>query len=324
MRRREFLGLVGGSAGLAVASICPAMAEDKVARVGALITSPIVKRTLEGVLGERGWTLGRNLQIDYRMTSGDTERSRQGARELLAEKPDVIFAVTNTSMAALEAEGSLIPIVFAMVSDPVGMHYVESFSHPGGNVTGFTPFEPSLGGKWVSLLKEVAPDVVRLGLVYNPEPGNNSAAFRVSIDAVAKTTGITSIDAPVGDSSSIEHLILSLKDKPNSGLIFLPDAITSVQRERMIAIVRECRLPSIYPLRMFCDAGGLISYGPDLQKIYAGAASYVDQVLRGAKPAEMPVQAPTEFELVVNQKTAKQLGVRLPNTLLARANDVLE
>jgi putative ABC transport system substrate-binding protein len=324
MRRREFLGLVGGSAGLAVASICPAMAEDKVARVGALVTSPILKRTLEGVLRERGWTLGRNLQIDYRMTSGDTERSRQGARELLAEKPDVILAVTNTSMAALEAEGSRIPTVFAMVSDPVGMHYVESFSHPGGNVTGFTPFEPSLGGKWVSLLKEVAPDVVRLGLVYNPEPGNNSAAFRVSIDAVAKTTGITSIDAPVGDSSSIEHLILSLKDKPNSGLIFLPDAITSVQRERMIAIVRECRLPSIYPLRMFCDAGGLISYGPDLQKIYAGAASYVDQVLRGAKPAEMPVQAPTEFELVVNQKTAKQLGVRLPNTLLARANDVLE
>ena len=324
MRRREFLGLVGGSAGLAVASICPAMAEDKVARVGALITSPIVKRTLEGVLGERGWTLGRNLQIDYRMTSGDTERSRQGARELLAEKPDVIFAVTNTSMAALEAEGSLIPIVFAMVSDPVGMHYVESFSHPGGNVTGFTPFEPSLGGKWVSLLKEVAPDVVRLGLVYNPEPGNNSAAFRVSIDAVAKTTGITSIDAPVGDSSSIEHLILSLKDKPNSGLIFLPDAITSVQRDRMIAIVRECRLPSIYPLRLFCDAGGLISYGPDLQKIYAAAASYVDQILRGAKPAEMPVQAPTEFELIINQKAAKQLGVQLPNTLLARANDVLE
>lgn len=324
MRRREFLGLVSSSAGLAIANICAAKAQDKVARVGALITSPVVKATLEGVLGQRGWIMGRNLQIDYRMTSGDTERSRQGARELLAEKPDVILAVTNTSMAALEAEGSRIPTVFAMVSDPVGMHYVESFSHPGGNVTGFTPFEPSLGGKWVSLLKEVAPDVVRLGLVYNPEPGNNSAAFRVSIDAVAKTTGITSIDTPVGDSTSIERLIFSLKDKPNSGLIFLPDAITSVQRDRMIAIVRECRLPSIYPLRLFCDAGGLISYGPDLQKIYAAAASYVDQVLRGAKPAEMPVQAPTEFELIVNQKAAKQLGVRLPNTLLARADDVIE
>lgn len=324
MRRREFIGLIGGSAGLAVANICPARAQDKVARVGALITSPLVKKTLEGVLGQRGWTLGRNLQIDYRMTSGDTERSRQGARELLAEKPDVIFAVTNTSMAALEAEGSRVPTVFAMVSDPVGMRYVESFSRPGGNVTGFTPFEPSLGGKWVSLLKEIAPNVVRLGIIYNPEPGNNSAAFRASIEEVAKTTGIASIETPVGDSSSIERLIFSLKDKPNSGLIFLPDALTSVQRDRMITIVRECRLPAIYPLRMFCDAGGLISYGPDLHKIYAEAASYVDRILRGAKPAEMPVQAPTEFELIVNQRAAKQLGMRLPNTLLARADDVIE
>jgi len=324
MRRREFIGLIGGSAGLAVANICPARAQDKVARVGALITSPLVKKTLEGVLGQRGWTLGRNLQIDYRMTSGDTERSRQGARELLAEKPDVIFAVTNTSMAALEAEGSRVPTVFAMVSDPVGMRYVESFSRPGGTVTGFTPFEPSLGGKWVSLLKEIAPNVVRLGIIYNPEPGNNSAAFRASIEEVAKTTGIASIETPVGDSSSIERLIFSLKDKPNSGLIFLPDALTSVQRDRMIAIVRECRLPAIYPLRMFCDAGGLISYGPDLHKIYAEPASYVDRILRGAKPAEMPVQAPTEFELIVNQRAAKQLGMRLPNTLLARADDVIE
>ena len=324
MRRREFLGLVGGSAGLAVANICPVGAQERVARVGALITSNTTKSVLEGVLAQRGWIIGRNLQIDYRMTNGDTELSRQAARELIAEKPDVIYAVTNTSMAALEAVGSRTPTVFAMVSDPVGMHYVESFAHPGGNVTGFTPFEPSLGGKWVSLLKEVAPDVVRLGLVYNPEPGNNSAAFRESIDAIAKTSGITSIEAPVGDSTSIERLIFSLKDKPNSGLIFLPDAITSVQRDRMIAIVRECRLPAIYPLRLFCDAGGLISYGPNLGKIYVEAASYVDQVLRGARPAEMPVQAPTEFELIVNQRAAKQLGVRLPNTLLARVDDVIE
>jgi putative ABC transport system substrate-binding protein len=324
MRRREFLGLVGGSAGLAVVNIFPATSQEKVARVGALITTNTAKEVLESVLRQLGWTLGRNLQIDYRMTGGDTERSRQGARELLAEKPDVIFATTNTSMAALEAEGSRSPTVFAMVSDPVGMHYVESFSHPGGNVTGFTPFEPSLGGKWVSLLKEVAPNVVRLGLVYNPEPGNNSAAFRASIDEVAKTTGITSIETPVGDSTSIERLIFSLKDKPNSGLIFLPDAITAVRRDRMAALAAECRLPAVYSLRLFCEAGGLISYGPNLNKMYAGAASYVDRILRGAKPAEMPVQAPTEFELIVNQRAAKQLGVRLPNTLLARVDDVIE
>jgi putative ABC transport system substrate-binding protein len=321
MRRREF---IRGSAGLAVLNFFPARAQDKVARVGVLITTNAAKDVLESVLAQHGWIMGRNLQIDYRITNGDTELSRQGARELLAGKPDVIFAATNTSMAALQAEGSHVPTVFAMVSDPVGMHYVQSFSHPGGNVTGFTPFEPSLGGKWVSLLKEVAPDVVRLGLVYNPEPGNNSAAFRASIDEVAKTTGIISIDAPVGDSTSIERLIFSLKDIPNSGLIFLPDAITSVLRDRMTALVAECRLPAVYSLRLFCEAGGLISYGPNLRWMYTGAASYVDQVLRGAKPAEMPVQAPTEFELVVNQKTARHLGVRLPNTLLARADDVIE
>lgn len=324
MRRREFLGLIGGAAGLRAVNSPGAWAQDHVARVGALITSPTAKGVLEKVLGQLGWTLGRNLQIEYRMTGGETERSRQGARELIAEKPDVIFATTNTSMAALQAEGSRIPTVFAMVSDPVGMHYIESFSHPGGNVTGFTPFEPSLGGKWVSLLKEVAPEVVRLGIIYNPEPGNNSAAFRQSIDEVAKETGIVSIETPVGDSNGIDRLIFSLREMPNSGLIFLPDAITAVQKDRMVAMVAECRLPAVYSLRLFCEAGGLISYGPYIEKMYVGAASYVDQILRGSKPAEMPVQAPTEFELIVNQKTAKSLGMRLPSTLLARADEVIE
>jgi putative ABC transport system substrate-binding protein len=320
MQRRRFIALISGAAVLPTA----ARGQDRVRRVGALTTSQMSKEILERVLTQLGWTLGRNLQIEYRMTGGETERSRQGARELLAERPDVIFAATNTSMAALEAEGSHIPTVFAMVSDPVGMHYVESFSRPGGNVTGFTPYEPSLGGKWVSLLKEVAPDVSHLGIIYNPEPGNNSAAFRQSIEEVSKKTGIASIETPVGDSADIERLIFSLKEKGNSGLIFLPDAVTSVQKDRMVAIVGECRLPAVYSLRLFCEAGGLISYGPDLKKMYAGAASYVDQILRGAKPAEMPVQAPTEFELIVNQKTAKQLDLRLADTLLVRADEVIE
>ena len=159
-------------------------------------------------------------------------------------------AVTNTSMAALHAEHSNIPTVFAMVSDPVGMHYVESFSRPGGNVTGFTPFEPSVGGKWVSLIKEVAPNVEHIGLVYNPEPGNNSSAFRKSIDEVANKVGIASIETPSGDSSDIDRLIRSLKDRPNSGLIFLPDAITSVRRVEIAALVAQCRLPAIYPFRV--------------------------------------------------------------------------
>ena len=235
-----------------------------------------------------------------------------------------MFAETNTSMAALHTQGGNIPTVFVMVSDPVGMHYVESFSKPGGNVTGFTPFEPSLGGKWVSLLKEITPDTEHIGVVYNPEPGNNSAAFRKSIDEVASTSAIVSVDTPVGDSSGIERLIISLKDRPRSGLIFLPDALTSIQSEQIVALVAQCRLPAIYPLRLFCTAGGLMSYGVDIDKMHAGAASYVDRVLRGAAPSDLPVQGPTEFELVVNQKTAKQLGLQLPPTLLARADDVIE
>jgi putative ABC transport system substrate-binding protein len=225
-------------------------------------------------------------------------------------------------MAALQNEHSDIPTVFAMVSDPVGMHYVESFSRPGRNVTGFTPFEPTLGGKWVSLLKEVSPNVEHIEIVYNPEPGNNSAAFRKSIDEVASKVGVASIETPSGDSSDIDRLIRSLKDKQNSGLIFLPDAITSARRVQIAALVAQCRLPAIYPLRYFCEVGGLMSYGVNIDKIIAGAASYVDLVLRGAKPAELPVQGPTEFELVVNQKTARQLGLQLPSAMLARADEV--
>jgi putative ABC transport system substrate-binding protein len=305
-----------------LASVGPASAQDRVRRVGALITEPA--SWLEALLKEKGWVVGQNLQIEYRITGGDTDLTRRYARELVALRPDVLFALTNTSMAALHAEHSSVPTVFAMVSDPVGMHYVASFSQPGGKVTGFTPFEPSLGGKWVSLLKEVAPKVEHIGIVYNPEPGNNSSAFRNSIDEVANREGIVSIDTPSGDSSDIDRLIRSLKVKPNSGLIFLPDAITSVRRAEITALIAQCRLPSIYPLRLFCDAGGLVSYGVKIDKIVAGAVSYIDRILRGANPAELPVQAPTEFELVVNQKSARQLGLQLSPALLGRADEVIE
>jgi putative tryptophan/tyrosine transport system substrate-binding protein len=227
-------------------------------------------------------------------------------------------------MAALHAEHSSIPTVFAMVSDPIGMRYVESFSRPGGNATGFTPFEPSLGGKWVSLLKEVVSNIEHVGIVYNPEPGNNSAAFRKSIDEVANRVGIASTETPSGDASDIDRLIRSLKDKPKSGLIFLPDALTSTRPDYFTALVAQSRLPAVYPFRFFCEVGGLMSYGVKWEKIVADAASYVDRILRGANPAELPVQAPTEFELILNQTAARQLGVQLPPTLLARADEVIE
>jgi putative ABC transport system substrate-binding protein len=319
MRRREFI------LGLAMlAEVGRASAQGRVRRVGVLVANADWRNVLETVLQNKGWIAGQNLQIEYRITGGDTYLSQTYARELIALQPDVLFAGTNTSMAALHAEHCNIPTVFAMVSDPVGMHYVESFSRPGGNVTGFTPFEPTLGGKWASLLKEASPNVAHIGIVYNPELGNNSAAFRKSIDDVANKLGITSIETPSGDSSDIDRLIRSLQDKPNSGLIFLPDAITAARRVQITALVAQCKLPAIYPLRLFCEAGGLMSYGVKVDKILAGAASYVDRILRGANPAELPVQAPTEFEFVVNQKTAGQLGLQLPPLLLAGADEVIE
>jgi putative tryptophan/tyrosine transport system substrate-binding protein len=321
MRRREFI------LGLAMlADVGRASAQGRARRVGVLDNDPggVTRNVLEAILKEKGWIVGRNLQIEYRITGGDTNLSRAYARELIALQPDVLFAVSNTSMAALHAEHSNIPTVFAFVSDPVGMHYVESFSRPGGNATGFTPFEPSLGGKWLSLLKEAAPNVEHIGIVYNPEAGNNSSAFRKSIDEFANKVGIVSVETPSGDSSDIDRLIRSLKDEPNSGLVFLPDAITAARRVEITALVAQCRLPAIYPLRFFCEAGGLMSYGVKVAPAIAGAASYVDRILRGANPAELPVQAPTEFEFVVNQKTARQLGLQLPRLLLARADEVIE
>jgi putative ABC transport system substrate-binding protein len=293
-------------------------------RVGALIVERVKADILQTVLKGKGWIAGQNLQLEYRIAGGDTDLSRTAARQLLALQPDVLFAVFNTSMAALHAERSAVPTVFAMVSDPVGMHYVASFSRLGGNATGFTPFEPSLGGKWVSLVKEAAPNINTIGLVFNPERGNNSSAFRKSIDEVASKVGIASIATPNGDSADIDRLVRSLKDQTDCGLIFLPDGVTFARRVQFTALVAKCRLPAIYPLRSFCVAGGLMSYGVKIEKIIAGAASYVDRILRGASPADLPVQAPTEFEFVVNQKAVRQFGLQLPPSLLARVDEVIE
>lgn len=317
MRRR---GFVFGFAMLT--DVGRASAQGRARRVGALIIEQFQVDILQAVLKEKGWMIGQNLQLEYRMARGDTDLSLAGARDLIASQPDVLFAVSNTSMAALHAERSAIPTVFAMVSDPVGMQYVKSFAKPGGNVTGFAPFETSLGGKWVSLLKEAAPSVENIGIVYNPEPGNNSSLFRKSIDDVASKVGIVSIEVPSGDSSDIDRLIRSFKDRPRSGLIFLPDAITFARRVQTAALVAQCRLPAIYPFRAFCESGGLMSYGVKIERVIAGAASYVDKVLRGASAADLPVQVPTEFDLVVNQRTARELGLQLPVTLLAVADDV--
>jgi putative tryptophan/tyrosine transport system substrate-binding protein len=326
MRRREFITLIGGAAAWPFAA--RAQQKNRVYRIAVLEGGQVANATevdlIEKYFKGLGWSPGRDLEIEYRWGAGDTELNKAYAKEIFGMKPDAILAGSNTAMAALHREASAIPIVFVMVSDPVGMHYVDSFAHPGGNVTGFTPFDPSLGTKWVSLLKEIAPNIENIGLIYNPEPGNNSASFAGPIEAAAPSLGVKSILRPVGDSAGIERLILTLSEKPDSGLIFLPDAFTAAHREAIVAAVAQHRLPAIYPLRMFCDAGGLISYGIDLIPLYQQAVSYVSRILRGANPADLPVQAPTKFELVINAKTAKAIDLAVPPTLLARADEVIE
>jgi putative tryptophan/tyrosine transport system substrate-binding protein len=292
MRRREFIGLIGGTAILPLTT--SAQPQSRVRRIGALMGTTS-RASFESALGELGWISGQNLEIHYRWGAGVADLTRASRKELIELKPDVIFAVTNAAMAALHAQASTIPTVFAMVSDPVAMHYVQSLAKPGGNVTGFTPFEPSLGGKWVSLLNEIAPKVEHIGLIFDPGPGNNMALFRASIDAAAPALGIKSIESPANDVADVERLIFSLGQAQNTGLIFLPDAYTATHREELVTLVARHRVPAVYPLRAFCTAGGLMSYGIDIDQLVRQAASYVDRVLRGAAPGELPVQAPTRF-----------------------------
>jgi putative ABC transport system substrate-binding protein len=326
MKRREFIGLAGGAIAWPLAA--RAQQKNRAYRIAILLGAGTANSPNIGIIEKSfkalGWSPGRDLEIEYRWGAGDTELNKAHAKEIISMKPDAVLAVTNSAMAALHREASVIPTVFVMVSDPVGMHYVDSFAQPGGNVTGFTPFDASLGAKWVSLLKEIAPNIENVGLIYNPEPGNNLASFAGSIEAAAPSLGVKSFVRPVGDSTGIERLVSTLGEKPNSGLIFLPDAFTAAHSKAMVAAVAQRRLPAIYPLRLFCDAGGLISYGVNVSELLEQGVSYVSRILRGAKPADLPVQAPTKFELVINLKVAKTMGLVPPSGLIALADDVIE
>jgi ABC-type uncharacterized transport system substrate-binding protein len=330
MTRRAFITLLGGVAAWPVTARGQAAA--KVRRIGVLLGSsdpndPVAQRRVrlfETGLQELGWVVGRNIDILYRWASGDTDRSRAYAKELIGMHLDLIVAATNTAMAALHREVPSLPIVFVMVSDPVGMGYVESFSRPGRNVTGFTPFEPSLGTKWLSLLKEIAPGVEHVGLLFNQEPGNNADSFAKPIEVAALSLGIKSIVRPQSDSKEIEPIIQAVGRAGNGGLIFLPDALTSAQRHRVVELVARSRVPAIYPLRLFSEVGGLMSYGIDVDRLFVQSASYVDRILRGTNARELPVQAPTKFEFVINLKSAKALGLTVPDKLLTAADEVIE
>lgn len=266
-------------------------------------------------------------EIQYRFSGGDTDATRTYARELIGLRPAVIVAVTNTSMAALHREATSIPIVFVNVSDPVGTGIVESLSRPGHNVTGLTPFEPSLGSKWLSFLKQIASSIDDVGVIFNPEPGNNSRGFLQALESAAPSLAVKRIVTPHTDSADIERTIVDLGKTSSSGLVFLPDALTYARRAEILQLIAKQHMPAIYPWRDFVVDGGLISYGPHegyAAEMLRQTANYVDRILNGEKPAEMPVQAPTKLILTINTRTAKTLGLDLPGSLMALADEIIE
>jgi len=272
-----------------------------------------------------GWRDGHNIQIDYRWANGDAERFRAFAAELVAARPDVLVGHASPSAEALARATRTIPIIFAVVSDPVGSGLAASLSEPGRNATGFTNFATSTGAKWVEFLKALSPRLARVALLFNPAtaPGRGSTYLQ-SVEAAAESFGIDSTHATASNAAQIEDAIATLSRRPNSALIVMPDVFMTNHRDLITALATRHALPAIYPFRYFAEGGGLISYGIDLSDIFRRAAGYVDKVLRGATPSSLPIQHPDKFELVINLKTARALGLDVPRILLARADRVIE
>jgi putative ABC transport system substrate-binding protein len=275
-------------------------------------------------LQEAGWTIGGNVHIDYRWAAEDVEQSgRDNAKELVALAPDVILATGGIGVEPLLQVTRTVPIVFVQVTDPVGAGYVESLARPGGNATGFIPFEYSIGGKWLELLKEISPRVTRAAVLRDATLALGSGQLG-AIQALAPSLAVELRPVGVGDGSEIERAVAGFAQAPNGGLIVTASAPAIKHRDLIIALATRHRLPAVYSARFFATGGGLISYGPDGIEPYRQAASYVDRILKGEKPADLPVQAPVKFEMAINLKTAKALGLEVPPSLLARADEVIE
>jgi putative ABC transport system substrate-binding protein len=302
---------------------------DRMRHIGVLMglaeNDPDSKARLTGFrqgLERLGWSEGRNVRIDYRFAAGRAEHVEALAKELVALQPDVILGQGTPVVAALQRESQAIPIVFVNVSDPIGSGLVASLARPGGNLTGLLQYEASIAGKWLAMLKEIAPRLARAALVMNPIGSYDY--FRQSAEALAPSLKIELVLSPVGTAADIERTIESFARVPNGGLLLPPDNMTSTHRDLIISLAAKHRLPAVYSLRVFVAAGGLMSYGTDQVEMLRQAAYYVDRILRGAKPADLPVQAPTKYETVVNLKTAKALGLTVPPSLLVRADEVIE
>ena len=329
MRRRVFIAVVGGAVATWPLAIM-AQQPSAVRRVGVLIGTaeidPESKVRVEALLHglhDAGWTEGRNIRLDYRYGSGDLERMRRYAREIVDLAPDVIVVHSNDFLAALVQTDRHIPTVFVQVGDPVGSGFVDSLAHPGGNVTGFTTFEAEIGGKWLQSLKEIAPDVTRALVLYDAKIKAHQA-FIYAAETAAAPVGATVTVAALQPGSDFEDAIGPFGAAPGGGLIVLPSPVAAVNRDRIIALAAQYRLPAVYAFRFFAVSGGLISYGVDTGDLYRRAAAYVDRILKGARPANLPVQEPTKYQVVINLKTAKALGLTIPETLLATADEVIE
>ena len=328
MRRREFITLLGGAA-VAWPLKAHAQQPERMRRIGVLApTAPDDAEAqtrfaaLRQGLQRFGWIEGRNLQIDARWGAGDAGAIGSAATELAALVPDVIVASGSAAAAILQATRT-VPIVFVSVPDPVGSGFVESLAQPGGNATGFIMFEYGLSAKWLELLKEIAPSVTRAAVLRDPAIVAGIGQFAV-IQSAAPSVGVDVSAINMHDGAEIERAVTAFARRPNGGLILTASALAAIHRDLVVSLAARYKLPAVYITRYFVAGGGLVSYGPDFVDQYRRAAEYVDRILKGEKPADLPVQAPTKYELVINLKTAKALGLEIPPTLLARADEVIE
>jgi len=329
MRRRDFITLLGGAA-LAWPRV--AHAQERMRRIGVLMSfaesDPQAQAHVAAFreeLQKLGWVEGRNIRIDIRWaTPRDAGSRRRFAKDLVALQPDLILSSNTPTTAALLQQTPTIPIVFAVVADPVGSGFVASFPRPGGNVTGFTNIEPTMAGKWLELLKEIAPRVTRVAFLFNPATAPYAEYYLTPFKAAAASFTLEAIAAPVRDPSELQSAIAAQARAPHGGLVVMTDSFLVTHRAEIISLAARYHLPAVYPFRFFVELGGLLSYGNDLVDSYRRAATYADRILKGAKPGELPVQAPVKFELVINLKTAKALGLAVPSLLQQRADEVIE
>jgi putative tryptophan/tyrosine transport system substrate-binding protein len=331
LRRREFITLLG-SAAATWPLAARAQQDQRVRRIGVLMgdfpengpeAQAVVAAFREG-LQKLGWTEGHNIRIDTRWAAADIEAMQRFAKELVGLQPELIFSTNTPATATLLQQTRTIPIVFVQVTDPVGSGFVASLPHPGGNVTGFITMEPTMAGKWLEMLKEIAPRVQRVAFLFNPATAPYFKYYLNPFKAAAPSFAVEAIAAPARDVSELESVIAAQARAPNGGLIAMPDSFLNAHRAEATSLAARYRLPAVYAFRFFTELGGLLSYGNDIPDNYRRAATYVDRILNGAKPSELPVQAPVKFELVINLKTARALGLDVPPFLQQRADELIE